>query len=117
MILSVPASVPDKEAEYGVSPSVSVIETRTIFVFVVAKFELKLDVWFVNEADGKWLAIIVVLIAWVVVVPNVLVNVIVESKVSPLWVTEPLKLNPNDNVPLPFIEICELDDAQVPLWF
>jgi hypothetical protein len=26
-------------------------------------------------------------------------------------------LNPNDNVPLPFIEISELDDEKLPPWF
>ena len=45
------------------------------------------------------------------------VNVIVESNVWPLCLAEPLTWNPNDKLPLEFIEISELDDVQVPLWF
>jgi len=45
---------------------------------------LKLELWFVNVAVGASFATIVKLKLSVVVVPKVFVNVIVESKVSPL---------------------------------
>ena len=77
---------------------------------------MKLDVWFVNEALGKWLGKITTLKLSVVVVPKVFVNVIVESNVCPLCLAEPLTSNPNDKLPLELIEISEFEDAQVPLW-
>ena len=51
----------------------------------------------------------------VVVVPNVFVNVIVESIVSPLEVAEPLKSTANDKLPLDAIAIDGFDELNVPL--
>ena len=62
----------------------SVIVTKTKLELVTAKFVFRLDVWFVNEALGKWLGKITTLKLSVVVVPKVFVNVIVESNVWPL---------------------------------
>ena len=99
------------------SPSVSVIPTRTKFVFVVAKLAFKFDVWFVNVAVGTAFAIILTLKLSVVWVPNVFVNVIVDVSDCPLCLAEPLTSNPTDKLPFEFIAISELDDAHVPLWF
>ena len=95
----------------------SVIETRTKFVFVVAKFVFRLEFCNVNDALGWWLCTISTFKLSVVIVPKVLVNVITESNESSLCVTEPLKSTPNDKLPLPFITIAGFDDVNVPLWF
>ena len=65
-------------------------------------FKLEVDVVFIV---GALFVVTLTLKLSVVVVPNVFVNVITESIVSPLPVVEPLISNPTDKLPFELIEI------------
>ena len=112
------AFVPVKLALKGVSPSGSDILPEYKVVPATAELELNLGDCWENDAVGTLLPSTETDILLVVRVLKVFLNEIVESIVAPLWVTEPLKLTPNDNTPVELLIVkAAFDDVNAPAWF